>query len=224
MKTLTRPDITHFLKIGATYVVHCICANVHEWKMRGRAGIGINCWVVARCIVADFRLQRRRARSGLSRLSRSWFVSAEFFFFLRLWKIKDRNGLGGEVLLGGGWNRKFWRELWPYFHSQEVKLRKSYSFPPAKNKFKVARAMCLPTLKRIIRKWAIKHAPELQCRNPQRRLYLFIISNNLHQDLPDYKQSYPLVSIFEVSRKLLILLALSTWSEQMSIGILRCYE
>lgn len=39
-----------------------------------------------------------------------------------------------------------------FTHKKEVKLRKSYSFPPAKNKFKVARAMCLPTLKRIIRK------------------------------------------------------------------------
>ena len=104
MKTLTRPDITHFLKIGATYVVHCICANVHEWKMRGRAGIGINCWVVARCIVADFRLQTEasevRSQSSQSFVVRlvAWGALSSSFSF-DFGKSKIGMGWGG----GSSW-------------------------------------------------------------------------------------------------------------------------
>lgn len=65
-------------------------------------GLIVELLLVALLQISDCK--RRRARSGLSRLSRSWFVSwrsAEFFFFLRLWKIKDRNGLGGRFFLVG---------------------------------------------------------------------------------------------------------------------------
>ena len=125
MKTLTRPDITHFLKIGATYVVHCICANVHEWKMRGRAGIGINCWVVARCIVADFRLQTE-ASEVRSQSSQSFVV-----------RLVAWNGLGGRFFLVGAEIGNFDENFDPIFTHKKSSWGNLIHFLPPRTSSKL---------------------------------------------------------------------------------------
>ena len=70
--------------------------------MNGRCGDGLGLGLIVELLLVAL-LQISDCNGGeRGQVSVVSVVRGEFFFFLRLWKIKDRNGLGGEVLLGGG--------------------------------------------------------------------------------------------------------------------------
>lgn len=77
--------------------------------MNGRCGDGLGLGLIVELLlvallqISDCNGGERGQVSVVSvvRGSSRGLRSAEFFFFLRLWKIKDRNGLGGRFFLVG---------------------------------------------------------------------------------------------------------------------------